>query len=278
MDKASRAAPRKHGVGGSSTAPSGALVVCEHLVLVWRRFLVTTVATAILNPLLYLTALGLGLGSLVNKGADSAALGGVSYVQFLAPALLCAAAVQTGVSEGAYPVLSGFIWSKIFWGMTATPLTPRQVADGEMAFVALRVVLGSALYYLVVLAFGAAGGPAGVLAVPIATLTGLSCAVWVTALAAVMRSEGNGFNLVFRLIVMPMTLFSGTFFPIGRLPLPVRALAWISPLWHGNELSRSAALGGGEWGVDLCHLGYLLALGAAGMLAVRRKFAERLIV
>ena len=271
--------PEKYSVRGwSTTAPRGVLMVCEHLVLLRRRFLLTSLATSILNPLLYLIALGLGMGTLVDKGPGAGALGGASYVEFLAPALLCAAAVQTGVSEGAYPVLSGFIWSKVFWGMTATPLTPRQIADGELVFVTLRVVSGAALYYLVVLAFGAAGHPAGVLVVLIATLTGLSCAVWVMALAAVMRNEGNGFNLVFRLVVVPMTLFSGTFFPISQLPPVVRPLAWISPLWHGNELSRSAALGSWEWGADVGHLTYLLALGAVGMLVVRRNFAERLIV
>jgi lipooligosaccharide transport system permease protein len=263
--------------GGVATG-NGALMVCEHLVLVWRRFLVSTTATAIVNPLLYLIALGVGLGTLVNKGPGTPALGGVSYVEFLAPALLCAAAVQTAVTEGAYPVLSGFLWSKVFWGMTATPLTARQVADGELIFITLRLLVGSVIYYLVVVAFGAAGSPAGLLAVPIAAVTGLSCAVWVMALAAKMRNEGNGFNLVFRLVVMPMTLFSGTFFPIEKLPALVRPLAWVSPLWHGNELSRAAMLGGWQWGPALGHLAYLLTLGIAGMTIARRRFDRRLIV
>jgi lipooligosaccharide transport system permease protein len=261
--------------------PSGARLVCEHLILVWRRFLVSTTATSIINPLLYLIALGAGLGTLVNKGPGTAALGGVSYVQFLAPALLCAAALQTAVTEAAYPVLSGFLWSKIFWGMTATPLTARQLADGELVFITLRLLLGSTIYYVVVLAFGAAGGPTGVmsvLSVPIATLTGLSCAGWVLALAATMRNEGTGFNLVFRLVVMPMTLFSGTFFPISRMPAVVRPLAWISPLWHGNELSRAVMLGGWRWLPDLGHLGYLFALVGFGLAIARRRFAKRLIV
>lgn len=257
---------------------NGALLVCEHLVLVWRRFLVSTTATAIVNPFLYLIALGVGLGTLVNKGPAVSTLGGVSYVAFLAPALLCAAAVQTAVSEAAYPVLSGFLWSKIFWSMTSTPLTPRQIADGELTFVTLRLLVGSVIYYLVVLVFGAGGGVTGLLAVPVAAVTGLSCAGWVMALGAKMRSEGTGFNLVFRLVVMPMTLFSGTFFPIERIPAVARPLAWISPLWHGNELSRAAMLGGWQWGADLGHLGYLLALGVGGMLVARRSFHRRLIV
>ena len=82
------------------------------------------------------------------------------------------------------------------------------------------------------------------LMVPVGVLTGLACAVWVLALGARMRSEGGAFNILFRFVLVPMTLFSGSFFPITEMPLAIRWLAWISPLWYGNELARGAALGG----------------------------------
>jgi lipooligosaccharide transport system permease protein len=148
-------------------------------------------------------------------------------------------------------------------------------------FIATRMLAGSSLYYLVLLAFGAAGGPAGILMVPIGILTGLSCAVWVLALGARMRSEGGAFNVLFRFVIVPMTLFSGSFFPITEMPLAVRWIAWISPLWHGNELARSAALAPGYskggWAIA-GHLAYLLALLVSGLLVARRCYRKRLVL
>ena len=171
--------------------PSGALLVWEYQVLVWRRFAISSLSAAIGTPLLYLLALGVGLGTLVNAGPGAASLGGVSYVRYLAPALLTGAALQTGVAEACYPVFSGFQWTKVFWGITSTPVSPRQVADGQVLFLGTRLIVGSTLYYLVLLCFGAGGGPIGVLMVPVATLTGLSCATWALVLSAVMRKEAE---------------------------------------------------------------------------------------
>ena len=128
------------------------------------------------------------------------------------------------------------------------------------------------------LAFGAAGGPAGVLMIPIAVLTGVACAVWVLALGARMRSEGGAFNVLFRFVLVPMTLFSGSFFPITQIPPALRWLAWLSPLWHGNELARGAALGGLEFWPAVGHLAYLLALLVVGLVIARRCYRTRLVV
>jgi lipooligosaccharide transport system permease protein len=258
-------------------ARRGPLLVLEYLLLVWRRSLVSSLLSAVGTPLLYLLALGFGLGKLVNAGPGAASLGGVSYVHYLAPALVTAAALQAGTGEAAYPSFSRFKWTKVFWGMTASPIAPEQVADGQVLFFTVRLLVNSGLYYLVLLAFGAGGGWAGPLVVPVAVLTGLSFCVWVLALSATVRDEGTAFNIVFRFVVIPMTLFSGSFFPIDRLPVVVRPLAWISPLWHGNELARAAVLGRGTALADLGHLLFLLSLTAAGLLVARRRFRVRLI-
>ena len=244
----------------------------------WRRYLLSSLAEAVGTPLLYLVALGVGLGSLIDAGPDPQSLGGVSYLDYIAPALLVAAAVQVGVGESSYPAYSRFKWTRVFWGVTATPITPAQVCEGEVLFIATRTVAGSSLYYLVLLAFGAAGGPAGVLMIPVAVLTGLSCAVWVLALGARMRSEGGAFNVLFRFVLVPMTLFSGSFFPITEIPLVLRWLAWLSPLWHGNELARGAALGGPGFWPSVGHLAYLLTLLVAGLITARGCYRTRLIV
>lgn len=267
-----------HGVSPSLPLERhGALVVHEYLMLVWRRSIFSSLIAAVGTPLLYLVALGFGLGTLVNSGPGAASLGGVSYVRYLAPALITAAALQAGTSEAAFPAFSRFKWTKVFWGMTASPISPRQIADGQVLFFATRLLANSMLYYLVLLAFGAGGGGGGPLVVPVAVLTGLSFAVWVLALSATVRDEGTAFNVVFRFVVIPMTLFSGSFFPIERLPAVVRPLAWISPLWHGNELARAAALDRWHLRADLGHLAFLVVLTLAGLLVARRQFKNRLI-
>ncbi len=257
--------------------PGGARMVLEYLLLVWKRSIVTTSVVAVGTPVIYLLALGFGLGTLVNKGPGAGSLGGVSYVEYLAPALLTSAALATGVSEAAYPVYARFKWTRVFWGIAASPISPAQIADGQVLFLATRLSATSLLYYLVTVAFGVAGRPAGVLMVPVAVLTGLSCAVWMMVLAAVMRREGTAVNLVMRFVVIPMTLFSGSFFPIDRIPAAVRPLAWISPLWHGNELARAAALGHGHPLATAGHLVVLVALTAAGLVVARRRFTVRLL-
>lgn len=255
----------------------GALFVVEYLVRVWRRSVVTTSAVAVATPVIYLLALGFGLGTLVDAGPGAGALDGVSYARYLAPALVTSAALATGISEAAYPVYSRFKWSKVFWGVAASPVSPRSIADGQALFITLRLTATSLISYLVLLVARVAGGPAGALLVPAAVLTGMSCAVWMIALAAVMKKEGMAVNIVMRFVVIPMTLFSGSFFPIDRLPAVVRPLAWISPLWHGTELARSAALGSWHPGAVAGHVGYLLLLTAIGVVLARERFDARLL-
>ena len=257
---------------------SGTLMVVEGRLRVSQRFLWSNLFGSVVAPLLYLVALGVGLGSLVNARNGAASLDGVTYVQFLAPALLTAAAVQTAFGEASYPVLGGFKWTQVFWGITATPVTPRQIADGQIVYIGLRLTFGSVIYYLAVLAFGAAGRPTGLLMIPIAVLTGLSCAVWIVALSAVLIKDGQAFNTVFRFVLIPMTLVSGSFFPISQLPVAARPLAWVSPLWHGNELARGVALGGWRWWPELGHLALLVGLTAIGWRVAQAKFDQRLVV
>ena len=257
--------------------PGGALLVVEYLVRVWRRSLVTTSAVAIGTPVIYLLALGFGLGTLVDAGPGAGALSGVSYARYIAPALVTSAALATGIGEAAYPVYSRFKWSRVFWGVAASPVPPASIANGQALFIALRLTVTSLLCFLVLLVARVGGGVSGALMVPAAVLTGTSCAVWMLVLAAVMKKEGVAINVVMRFVVIPMTLFSGSFFPIDRLPAAVRPLAWASPLWHGTELARSAALHSWRLGPVVGHLAFLVVLTATGTLMARRKFSARLL-
>lgn len=254
----------------------------EYLLTQWRPYFFSGLVEAVGGPVLYLLALGLGMGSLVNRNG-SAALGGVPYVDYIAPALLCAAALQIAFMESSFATFGRIKWRRTLWGITATPVTPEVAADAHAMFIATRLTLSAALYYLVLVAFGVAGGPAGILMIPIGVLSAMAVAAWVLVLSATIDDDApTAFNLVMRFGIVPATLFSASFFPIEQLPAIVRPIAWISPLWHGNELARDAALTGfagpgslPAWQIAM-HLAVLIGLTTSGLWTARRQFRRRL--
>lgn len=260
-----------------ATAWTYRLRVWEYLMRQWKPYFFSGLVEAVGGPVLYLLALGLGLGTLVNRHG-SEALGGVSYVDYIAPALLCAAALQIAFSECAFGAFGRIKWQRTLWGITSTPITPAAAADGHILFISTRLTLSAVLYYLVLLAFGVAGGAVGLLMIPVAVVSAMAVGVWILALSAAIDDDGPmAFNMVLRFGVIPASLFSASFFPIEQLPWAVRPLAWFSPLWHGNELARDAALGGGlpGWQVTL-HVCVLVVLLVTGTIVARRRFQVRL--
>jgi lipooligosaccharide transport system permease protein len=227
-----------------------------------------------LTPLLYVLALGVGLGSVVNKHGTGQL--GVPYLVFVAPAFLTAAALQIAAADSAYPIMAGFKWWRTFHGMAATPLSPAQICNGQLLWVALRLAANSTLYLAIMASFGGARRWWVLLAVPSATLTGIAFGAGVAAMAATIESQGNGFNVLFRFVVTPMFLFSGTFYPISQLPEWGRWLAYISPLWHGTELSRDAAIGGLSGWAVVGHIAYLTLWLAVGLMLAHWRFRVRL--
>jgi lipooligosaccharide transport system permease protein len=107
-------------------------------------------------------------------------------------------------------------------------------------------------------------------------LAGLAVAAPVTAFTAGVEDEGSAFSVIFRLVLIPMTLFSGTFFPVDRLPAVVRPITWLSPLWHGTELARAAVLGGASPLGALGHSAFLVAVVVVGSVVAVRRFRRRL--
>lgn len=241
----------------------------------YRRYWLSNLYSTGLQPLMFLAAMGVGFGSQVEPGP---ATQGLTYLQYVAPALLVSGALMNAVGEASWPVMSGFKWQKHYLAMTATPITPGEVFGGQLLWIGLRLLLAGAVYALVALLMGAWLNAGAVLVVLIGVLTGVACAAPVMALAASIEREGNAFNALFRFVVMPMTLFAGTFFPIEQIPAVLRPLAWLSPLWHGNELARAATLGGGRLLPVLGHLAFLLVLLAAGSALARARFHRRLVV
>ncbi|WP_191892509.1 ABC transporter permease, partial [Streptomyces griseoaurantiacus] len=178
--------------------------------------------------------------------------------------------------EATYPVLSGFKWQRNYWAVAATPVTPHQLAHGALLWIAIRVAVSGAAYLLVAALFGAVAGVGALAALPAAVLTAMAFAAPLAAFSASIRSEGQPFNVVLRFVVLPMTLFAGTFFPVEQLPALVRPLAWIAPLWHGTELARGAVVGEVSAAAATGHVGYLVSLLVGGVLLTRWRFRVRL--
>lgn len=241
----------------------------------FRRYWRSNLYSTGLEPVLFLVAMGIGFGSQVEPGPITR---DVPYLVYVAPALLVSGAMMNAVGEASWPVMSGFKWQRHYWAMTATPITPGQVFGGQLLWISLRLTLAGAVYALVALALGAWQGPGAAGVIVVGVLTGAACAAPVMALAASIEREGTAFNALFRFVIMPMTLFAGTFFPITQIPVPLRALAWVSPLWHGTELARGAALGGLGALAALGHLLFLCALLVGGGLLARSRFRRRLVV
>lgn len=254
----------------------GAWYVAEHRFRNMRAYTQTIVSTSIGNPLLYLYALGVGLATLVDRNIDGVG-GDVSYLTFVAPALLASAAVNVATEEFTYPIMLGFKWNPVFYGMNAAPIAPGQIIDGIVLSVTVRMVAQTAIFYVFMLLFGAVPSTLGVIMIATATLTGLGFGALIMAYATTIEEDKGQFAMVMRFLVLPLTLFSGTFFPLEALPGYLHWIGWLSPLWHGAELSRVFSYGMQEpiW-LTIIHVAYLTVLFAWGWMIARRVTARRL--
>jgi lipooligosaccharide transport system permease protein len=250
-----------------------ALRLVQRNALVYRHVWHGSVFSSFLQPLLFLTAMGVGLGALVDNG--DADLPGVAFLDFLAPGLLASACMQTACFESSYPVTGKMVWHRNYEAIASTPMRVVDLVVGELAWLAVRLSMVAAAFMLVLTAFGVVRSPLAVLAVPVAVLTGLACGVPLMAYAATLKDSGN-FNIVFRFIITPMFLFSGVFFPVTRLPEWLQPVAWVTPLFHGVALTRGLILNIVESPMWVAHLAYLLILTAAGVFAGVRTFERRL--
>jgi lipooligosaccharide transport system permease protein len=270
MTDLARAAPRP----AVAVLSPGARSFCAHRLTAYRHFWRSSLISSVLEPALFLAAMGLTLGVLVDRGRGLP--GGVSYLSFLAPGLLAAAAMQTGTGESTYPVLGAIKWDRTYEAVLATPLRVGDLLAGHLLYVSFRIATSATLFLVVLVLFGGAAGPLVLLAVPAALLTGLAFAAPVTALAGRMDSD-TGFAALQRFLIVPMFLFSGTFFPVSQLPGFFAGLAQVTPLWHGVALSRGLALGTLGPGAALVHVGYLAAWVVAGTALAARTFRRRLV-
>ncbi len=252
----------------------GAWYVTEHKIRDMRSYAGSAIATAVGTPVLYLFAFGVGLATLITENVGP--VEGISYLEFVAPALLASAAVLVAMEEFTFGILLGLKWNPIFVGMNAAPITARQIVDGVMIFVAIRMALTTTIYYLVMLAFGAVPSGWGVLTIVAGMLGGFAFAP-AAAYSATIREDKGQFAILQRVIILPLTLFSGTVFPLTQLPTVLQWIGWVSPLWHVSELGRQFSYGPTEpiW-LTVTHVLYLAALAIFGWQLCVRIVAKRL--
>jgi Nod factor-specific ABC transporter NodJ protein len=256
------------------TAIAAPLRVFSRHWLVYRRTWRGSIVIGLANPLLFLTGVGIGIGKLVD--AHSGGINGVAYLSWLAPGILAASAMQISFLAGSFSVFSEAAPRGSYPSAAATPVSPTDILVGHQLFLAYRIALLSAGFVLVQTLLGAAVSTWGaLLSVPAACVTGLAFSGPVAAWAVTVRRFAT-LQAVFRIVVQPLYLLSGTFFPLSAAPGWVQKAAYLSPLWHGVELCRALSLGTVTGTQLVVHGGILTALAAGGMLCARVTYRRRL--
>lgn len=240
----------------------------------YRRIWRGSVVISVVNPLLFLAALGGGLGKLVDAH-HSGHLAGTPYLDFLAPGLLAASAMQNAFVEGAFPVFQSARAQGNYPAAAATAMRTGDILAGHLLFVVFRILTSGALFLAVTVAFGVTGPGRALLTLGPVLLTGTAFAMPLVAWAITVERPSR-INGVYRFVLMPLYMFSGTFFPASQLPGALRTVAACTPLYQGVELTRHIALGTAGAAATAVHTGYLLVFTLTGIVLARRGYTRRL--
>ncbi len=224
--------------------------------VVYRKIWLVNFLVPLLEPLLYLTAFGVGLSTFINKVPYRG--GELPYIVFIAPALLAITMMYNSFFENTYASFVRMYYQKTFDAMMATPLSLEDIIAGEIVWGATKSVIATAIMLVVVSLFGLVQYPAGLLILPLAFLGGLAFGAAGMVFTGIVPSI-DMFNLPIFLFITPMFLFSGTFFPIEALPHWAQVLSQILPLTHLVDLCRALAAGEPHVGLLLAAL-YLLLM------------------
>jgi lipooligosaccharide transport system permease protein len=264
-------------VDDAKVAARGSIFVAEARLRTMMKWIWLIISLAIANPVLYLVSIGLGVGAYIDKNTGGMGVDGVSYITFLAPALLATAAIQGAIDESVYPTLEGFKWNKIFFSMNSTPLSGNHIAMGVFLNSLIRVTFTAIIYWLVMLAFGVLESPRAWMAIFTAIMAGAAFGAMMQALAGMLENEDIFFTVLQRFVIMPLFLFSGTFYPLTNMPIYLQWIGWISPLWHATELGRWLTYGHEISTLMLyTHFVFLNSILVIAVIASRRIFTRRL--
>jgi lipooligosaccharide transport system permease protein len=237
--------------------------------LVWRKLVIASVLTNLADPLILLFGLGYGLGALLPS------VEGMSYIAFFAAGTLCSATMFTASFESMFSGFSRMHGQKTWDAILYAPLTIDDVVAGEIVWAASKAWLSGATILAVAAVFGLAASPLVVLTLPVAFLVGLAFAA-VGLIMCVLAKNWDFFSFYMTLIMTPMTMISGVFFPVEQLPRPVLAFAQALPLYHGVELVRPLVAGRFPSHAAL-HVAVLLVYAAAAtslaIVFARRRFS-----
>jgi len=240
----------------------------------YRRLWFGTLTTSFLNPVFFLVSVGVLLGTLIDRSNPD--LGGLSYIEFVAPALVATTAMQTAASVTTFPMKAGLKWFRTYHAVIATPVRVGELVTGVLAWAGVRILVATTVFVIVAAIGGAFTSPLAALAPVAALLCGLAFA---SVLAAVTTGTDSDQWLVaiFRFVLVPLFLFSGTFFPVEQLPDWIEPLAWATPLWHGVELTRDLATGSLEAGPTAIHVAFLAILTIVGAVLTVRACERKLL-
>ena len=249
-----------------------AALLVERNIYVYRRTMLV-IFSGFFEPLFYLLSIGLGIGGLIGTipGPDGRP---IPYELFVAPALLATSAMNGAIYDSTFNVFFKLNYEKTYDAVLATPLGVGDVALGEIAWALIRGTLYAIGFLAVMLVLGLVRSPWMVLAIPAAILIGWAFAAVGMAATTFMRTWQD-FDLL-QLVLLPLFLFSATFYPISVYPEPIQTFVQLTPLYHGVDLLRSLATG--TVGLSsLVHVAYLLVMGLVGLAIVSRRLDKLLL-
>lgn len=244
----------------------------ERNFLVYRRAWMI-IFSGFFEPLFYLFSIGVGLGSLVGEVVGP---GGktVEYAAFVAPALLGSSAMNGAIYESTFNIFFKLKYGKIYDAILSTPMQPADIAVGEITWSLIRGAIYAAGFLVVMAVMGFMPSWWGILALPAATLIGFAFGACGMAATTFMRSWQD-FDLV-GLVVLPLFLFSGTFYPLSVYPPAFQILTRFSPLYHSVEIIRALTLGAFDWSLA-GHIAFLLGMGGLGVAVASRRLGKLLL-
>jgi lipooligosaccharide transport system permease protein len=250
----------------------GGRTIVERNFLVYRRSWVVFVS-GFVEPVFYLLSIGIGVAHLVGDFTLSDGTR-IAYAAFVAPAMLASSAMNGAIFDSTYNIFFRMKYAKLYDSMLATPLKPWDVATGEVTWALLRGACYAAMFIVVMLVLGLVSSWWALLALPAAVLIGFAFAGAGMALTTFMRSWQD-FEFV-QLAIIPMFLFSATFYPIETYPPAIRWLVEITPLYQGVVLERAFTTGTVSWSLFI-NAFYLAAMGTLGMYVASRRLGKLLL-
>ena len=248
------------------------LLLIERNLMVYRRTWLV-ILTGFFEPLFYLFSIGIGLGVLVGgiPGPDGKL---IDYTAFVAPALLASSAMNGAIYDSTFNIFFKLKFAKTYDAILSTPVGAGDVALGEIGWALLRGTLYATAFFIILLLMGLIRSPLGLLAVPAALLIGYAFAGVGMAVTTFMRSWQD-FDMV-QLVILPLFLFSATFYPLSTYPAALQAVIELTPLYHGVALLRGLTLGAVGPGT-LIDVAYLAVMGTIGLAVTSRRLHHLLL-